>query len=564
LVCVEREAKDGHRQSHERKAQTTADVRNGVGRLGEQLQAVVEESNHQFLHGAEMRKVKEQRGAEVRASGLLVEVLEQDNPRLSEAKKLRPPTLGAPRLTNSFDELIAVVALRGGGSNVTGWLSTRGLANVRIGDWSNDFTFIVGDHRYQCRSSVAQFLSPRISTLHWADATADELRLEVEDGDGLFASVLKAARGGRIAVDSAHRQTFAAICAALMNSELYRCAYPDLSDKVTMENVVDRLEFLLATRCDISPELEFIASHFYDFLCRREALKDLPFPMIYEILGHGSLRLDGEDSLYDFIREATETNREMGSLLEFVRLEYCSTDVISEFFDVLSEDFCGINASIWAGLRGRLVLPDIYKKPAKQVPPSVKKEEHAFDVPDGIMAHLTRKCSGNVHDRHVVEVTSGSFEKETQGASPHSGAYDNLPSNAAKNATDMETGSYFCSAYRSYKEDIPHTRNNWVCYDSKERRIAPTHYAIRTNSMGPGFAHLKSWVVETSVDGVSWQEVAREENSEQLNGSHFTGIFELAFGGECRFIRLVNIGRNHRGNDGICISAWEIFGTLIE
>jgi hypothetical protein len=38
----------------------------------------------------------------------------------------------------------------------------------------------------------------------------------------------------------------------------------------------------------------------------------------------------------------------------------------------------------------------------------------AIDVPDGIIAHLTRECGGNVHDRHVVEVTWGSFGKETQ------------------------------------------------------------------------------------------------------------------------------------------------------
>jgi hypothetical protein len=76
-------------------------------------------------------------------------------------------------------ELFAVVGLRGG-SRVTGGLSARGLANVQIGDWSDDFTFIVGDHRYRCPSSVAQFLSPRVSKLHLIDATILELRLEAE------------------------------------------------------------------------------------------------------------------------------------------------------------------------------------------------------------------------------------------------------------------------------------------------------------------------------------------------------------------------------------------------
>jgi hypothetical protein len=71
---------------------------------------------------------------------------------------------------------------------------------------------------------------------------------------------------GGIAVDSAHSQTFAAIYAALGHSEFYRSVCPELDGKVAMENVVDRLQFLSATRCDISAELEFIASQFYDFL----------------------------------------------------------------------------------------------------------------------------------------------------------------------------------------------------------------------------------------------------------------------------------------------------------
>jgi hypothetical protein len=56
---------------------------------------------------------------------------------------------------------------------------------------------------------VAQFLSPRVSRLHCIDATISELTLDVEDRDNLFGSVLEAAGGGGIAVDSAHRRTFA-------------------------------------------------------------------------------------------------------------------------------------------------------------------------------------------------------------------------------------------------------------------------------------------------------------------------------------------------------------------
>jgi hypothetical protein len=209
--------------------------------------------------------------------------------------------------------------------------------------------------------------------------------------------------------------------------------------------------------------------------------------------------------------------------------------------------------------------PPAPPKQGKQFPPSVKKGKlpngsgkeiwGTYDIPDGIIAHLTRECGGNVHDRHVVDVTCGSLEKETVGVNPHSGAYNNTDWTAAKNAADLENGSCFWAACRKKDEDIPHTRNNWVCYNFKKRRIVPTHYTIRTIDNPPGSSHLKSWLVETSADGESWQEVAREDDKEQLNGNSFTATFAVADGGECRFIRLVQIGRNHAGIDSLRISA---------
>jgi hypothetical protein len=70
--------------------------------------------------------------------------------------------------------------------------------------------------------------------------------------------------------------------------------------------------------------------------------------------------------------------------------------------------------------------------------------------------------------------------------------------------------------------------------------------------------------LETSADGESWREVDCREDTNEVNSNYFTGIFGVAGGGECRFIRLANIDKNHFANDAIYISAWEIFGSLIE
>jgi hypothetical protein len=75
--------------------------------------------------------------------------------------------------------------------------------------------------------------------------------------------------------------------------------------------------------------------------------------------------------------------------------------------------------------------------------------------------------------------------------------------------------------------------------------------------------HLRSWLVETSADEESWREAARDQDKRRLNGRLFAGIFAVAGRGECRFTRLVNIGRNHLRSDCLSIFGWEIFGSLI-
>jgi hypothetical protein len=64
--------------------------------------------------------------------------------------------------------------------------------------------------------------------------------------------------------------------------------------------------------------------------------------------GSWALKIESEHSLSDLIAKGIKANWEMFVLLEFVRLEYCSRDVISNFFDLLSEHFHAINASMWA------------------------------------------------------------------------------------------------------------------------------------------------------------------------------------------------------------------------
>lgn len=193
---------------------------------------------------------------------------------------------------------------------------------------------------------------------------------------------------------------------------------------------------------------------------------------------------------------------------------------------------------------------------ANQFFPSMRRGSE-FEVPDGIIGRITRECGGNVHDREIVEVTSSLDHYMSE----HGLNWVGRPVDCSgQNVADLGTASFFCSAYHDRASRIPHRRNNWIYYDFKDRRILPTHYAIRSYQ---GIFLPKLWVVDSSLDGEAWQEIDRHENSDELKGVGLVGTFAVADCSALGLIRLVNIGQNHRGNDCLALSAWEIFGSLI-
>ena len=156
----------------------------------------------------------------------------------------------------------------------------------------------------------------------------------------------------------------------------------------------------------------------------------------------------------------------------------------------------------------------------------------------GIIAHLTRKCGGNVHEKGLVEVTA-------------SGVHCGL---VPEHAVELGSDSEFCSKNKE---------GSWLCYDFKGRRVAPTSYTIRsyTDPYRP-----KSWDLEVSNDGRSWERVDRRENNSDLTGKGFvTHNFSISPvpGGGFRFVRLRMTGENHAGNSSMLdLTALEVFGEL--
>ena len=200
------------------------------------------------------------------------------------------------------------------------------------------------------------------------------------------------------------------------------------------------------------------------------------------------------------------------------------------------------------GLDGRISAVEARAAEAErmlreEVQLKVERIDLKSDPLDGIIAHLTRKCGGNVHKERVVNVTASS-------------CWDNSICEP-ENAVDLKSNSEF------FSNNSP---NSWICYDFKGRRVTPTSYSIRSIVLGPGGEHPKSWVLEVSNDGSegSWKAVDFRTDNNDLNDEHMTHNFSLGTpqSGAFRFVRLRLTGKNHGGSDDLNICALELFGAL--
>jgi hypothetical protein len=166
---------------------------------------------------------------------------------------------------------------------------------------------------------------------------------------------------------------------------------------------------------------------------------------------------------------------------------------------------------------------------------------------EGIIAYLTKKHGGNVHEKGIVRITSKSVSDD--------------PKYALTNVAHLTSGASF---FESQNEP-----GQWVCWDFHEMRVRPTHYTIRA-------WYLKSWVVEGSLGArswfpggaVQWTEIDRQTDNQDFYSENpslaRTASFAVSKPAEFRFIRPTQTDKNHYGYDYPRLSAVEFFGTLSE
>jgi hypothetical protein len=121
-------------------------------------------------------------------------------------------------------------------------ISTRGLGNLKKSRIVNDFTFIVGDHHYDCPWFVAEFVSLRVSQLRSIHLTMNEFLIETEDPGNLFEFVVSLGWGSPIFMNESSFSFFVSISLELCNRELYFHLHDVFDENLSISNFCKEFE----------------------------------------------------------------------------------------------------------------------------------------------------------------------------------------------------------------------------------------------------------------------------------------------------------------------------------
>jgi hypothetical protein len=406
-------------------------------------------------------------------------------------------------------------------------LSSAAIKNIILDQIQKDFIFVVGCQMYKCPRSIARLLSPRVGLAHSVDPSIAEYFVETSDLDEQFKLFMSFGSGSRIRVTKANLDFFICLSREFDNSNLYISLLKQFESDFMGSPIPDSttLDFL-------SEDLIGRLSLNFSMLTRFE-LDAIPVSVLFHILSHHLLKISTEDELFSYISSRVCSDAEYLDLLRFVQFEYLSSKCVSDFVSSLPGS---IDRRLWESLSGRLISAVRPVSPSKSLK-GVEFPLKATKSLEGIISHLTQKHEGNVHNKGIVAITSKSVR------------YDDNSWYPAQIVADLTSGSYFLS------KDDP---GQWLCWDFHEMRLRPTHYTIKS-------ACLKSWVVESSLDFVNWTEIDRRTDNEDFKSNHFVpASFTVSKLEDCRFIRLTQTGESHNGRDDLAVSAFEVFGALLE
>lgn len=450
-------------------------------------------------------------------------------------------------------------------------LSSAGLNNIILdnNNTSNTFRFVFGEHEITLNNIYAEFISPIVSNLHHSDPTIDSIHFENNFNEDLFSEDILSlfkniSRGIPVKFNSEQGFKLQLISIIIDNEELLEKINQIHPFEINENNIKEYLHYLQLFHSFTQPSryfnysniINFMSSNFY--LLDKSELVKLPKKILYSIISNTNLKIETENSLFDFIQKVysedededkykeDEDNISIISFYENIEFSNLSKRKFQEFlFEFNSSEMTN---SLWRKI-GQSYHARSKENSSRYCHKPLKIEYNKnFENPfNGIIQSLTDEFGGNVDDKGIVKITASTVSDVDH----------------PKYAADLEDKKhYFCSLNYA---------NQWLKYDFTRFKIRPNYYSIRTrHDHGSGYSHLKNWVIEGSnTDNEDDWKILDERNEiDCLDNYSAMKSFKiqktLDKNEYYRYLRLRCTGMNTGDNYLLILSALEYFGYLIE
>jgi hypothetical protein len=409
-------------------------------------------------------------------------------------------------------------------------LSCRGLAHVAAAS-ADDFTFILNGSSFCCPRALAQFISPIVSREHSADQSFDCLEIKTCACTNSFHHIIRLMSGDPIDFAIGEAYSLLLLAESLGNLELCQSLRDLLPSQLNLKNAVTLLEHKAHVDLDCSAELAFIAAHFSAF--DRRELATLSPELLQLVLECPDLKVETESDLFRFIQNAVlQCGAAYQVLYETLLFEYLEDADVAAFLQAVT--FEELSAPMWAALSRRLVRRTPAPSGDRYSKGTIAYRSDPFD---GIAAWMRGQAGGN-------PVREGLIEVSCSAGNPY-----------GEKLFDKDWKCYWSSA---------NAADQWIAFRFPKHSVVVTDYSLRSPNSKQGWNHLRSWVVEGSMDGKEWCEIDRREGTEELNGKSKVATWKCREPRKVRIVRIRQTGKNHRNLDDIQLSGVEFFGRVFD
>ncbi|OHS93149.1 hypothetical protein TRFO_40526 [Tritrichomonas foetus] len=437
------------------------------------------------------------------------------------------------------------------------------------------FNFLIDDEIYSCHPLLACCLSKKVMQLLLVDSTQNSIKLNTHDPCKLFGQLFQVVSGGSFHIHPENWTFFYEIGSELGNTEICQAAKQLSLNTLTIETAIERAIQCYNLGLDFDVFIEFIASHFSEFLSLNLFhFEKVPIPIIEAIITSNHLHLVKEDDVFSFLQKFQDA-----SLYYLINPDKLSLQAFNSFIESLN--FSDLRIDQWTSIKNQI------QKLSNEV--SSYKDSGAMNV-----TYLSNSFNNTYHNSgcdslndHSNNLINDSLDNtlnislsdsmNRQGNEIHmNGIFARLWNDNNGDIVDKGLINITSDEYQQSLQNLINPNNYFDCwggdtqessvitFDFVKLRINLTHYGLKTCGCMWG-KYPRSWELFGSDDKNNWTKLDTIENDPDMNQRNFCKIFPVSKQLAFRYIKFVPLANyaDNKENFFIRLRRIEFFGLII-